>query len=178
LDFSEYSVFEFGSGCSTLFWAKRVKKIISVEDNKKWHEKIRDLAKSGIPNLDYLFTENENEYAGYLSQYAEPFDIIIIDGVWRGRCAENAVAHIKKHGGKLLVLDNSDWYPNTVKFIRKELDWLQVDLHGFGPINNYTWTTSIFFNRNSKDNLIFPSIAHSQHWINHRAEDDLAGDRK
>ena len=27
---------------------------------------------------------------------------------------------------------------------------IEVDFHGFGPINNYTWTTSIFFNRNTR----------------------------
>jgi hypothetical protein len=46
----------------------------------------------------------------------------------------------------MLILDNSDWYPNSVSFLQGELGWIQADFHGFGPINNYTWTTSVFLN--------------------------------
>ncbi len=48
----------------------------------------------------------------------------------------------------MIILDNSDWYKNTAKLLRDKLDLIEVDFHGFGPINNYTWTTSIFFSRN------------------------------
>lgn len=41
LDLSDKTVFEFGSGNSTLYWAKRVKSVISIEDDKEWYEKIK-----------------------------------------------------------------------------------------------------------------------------------------
>ncbi len=41
----EFSVFEFGSGNSTLFFAKRVKQVSSVEHNNEWYNKL----KSKIP---------------------------------------------------------------------------------------------------------------------------------
>ncbi len=34
----EITVFEFGSGNSTLFFAERVKKVISIEHNKDWYQ--------------------------------------------------------------------------------------------------------------------------------------------
>lgn len=46
----------------------------------------------------------------------------------------------------MLILDNADWYPKSVEFIQDNFCWMQVDFHGFGPINDYTWTTSIFIN--------------------------------
>lgn len=49
-------------------------------------------------------------------------------------------------GGVMLILDNADWFPKSVEFTQKNIGWMQVDFHGFGPINNYTWTTSIFIN--------------------------------
>ena len=48
----------------------------------------------------------------------------------------------------MIIFDNSDWYPNTIDFLRENLDWIEVDFHGFSPINDYTLTTSIFINRN------------------------------
>lgn len=46
----------------------------------------------------------------------------------------------------MLILDNSDWYPKSVKYLQESLGWMQADFHGFGPINNYTSTTSVFIN--------------------------------
>jgi hypothetical protein len=46
----------------------------------------------------------------------------------------------------MLILDNADWYPKSVRFVQEKLRWIQTDFHGFGPINSYTWTTSVFIN--------------------------------
>jgi hypothetical protein len=46
----------------------------------------------------------------------------------------------------MIIFDNTDWYPNSTRLIR-EKGFHQVDFNGFGPINNYCWTTSIFFNK-------------------------------
>src|SRR3989338_2600301 len=37
-----HEVFEFGCGASTLFFAKRVKKIVSFETEKRWFEIIKE----------------------------------------------------------------------------------------------------------------------------------------
>jgi len=47
----------------------------------------------------------------------------------------------------IVILDNSDWYAETAKFLRDSLNMIQIDFHGFGPINSYTWTTSLFLTR-------------------------------
>jgi hypothetical protein len=44
----------------------------------------------------------------------------------------------------MVIFDNSDWYPRSIGEIATRLGWAQVDFAGFGPINDYTWTTSIF----------------------------------
>ena len=36
-DFSDKTVFEFGCAYSSVFWAERAKKVISVEDNPIWY---------------------------------------------------------------------------------------------------------------------------------------------
>jgi len=47
----------------------------------------------------------------------------------------------------MVILDNSDWYRETAKYLRENLDMIEVDFHGFVPINDYTWTTSVFLSR-------------------------------
>ena len=62
----------------------------------------------------------------------------------------------------MLILDNSDWYPNSVAFLQENLRWIQIDFHGFGPIDNYTWTTSIFVNPARHNELCYRNVLKSQ----------------
>ena len=56
----------------------------------------------------------------------------------------------------MLIFDNSDWYPKTISKLDDRLKhWVQVDFSGFGPINGYTWTTSIFINSQADSKLIY-----------------------
>jgi hypothetical protein len=74
LDLSEFSVFEYGSGYSTLFWLKRVKEIISVEHDKGWYEQIRKNI-NGIHKIKYFLLENVEDYINSLTQQKRSFDI-------------------------------------------------------------------------------------------------------
>jgi hypothetical protein len=46
----------------------------------------------------------------------------------------------------LIILDNADWFPKSTSALRAS-NLLQVDMTGFGPVNKYVWTTSLFFDR-------------------------------
>jgi len=122
----------------------RAKEIVSIEHDKKWYEKIKLKIKN---NVMYLLKEDPEEYINAILNFDKKFDIYIIDGKWRGKCAKKVLEHIDLYGGVMVIFDNSDWYPKTIEFLRNTLDWIEVDFHGFGPINDYTWTTTIFINR-------------------------------
>ena len=47
-----------------------------------------------------------------------------------------------------IIIDNSYWCPEILRNIDEELSWQRVDFYGFGPINTYTWVTSIYLNPN------------------------------
>ena len=38
-DYSRKTIFEFGCGNSSLFWASRAERVVSIEDNLQWFEK-------------------------------------------------------------------------------------------------------------------------------------------
>lgn len=145
IDFSQKIVFEYGSGNSSAYWARKAKAVFSVEDNKSWYDKTKNnLAK----NQHIYLCESEVDYLGAINRVPEKIDVIIIDGVHREKCAKLIKERISDIA--IVILDNSDWYKETSRYFREELDLIEVDFHGFGPINNYTWTTSIFFTRNVK----------------------------
>lgn len=92
------NVLEYGSGESTKQIAARVKKLVSVEHNKEWYDKI----KSQLPdNTTYLFHPphktwdkmSDGGYDQFLSYITctaglGPFDIVIIDGRAREHCCK------------------------------------------------------------------------------------------
>jgi len=55
---------------------------------------------------------------------------------------DEAIARAAPH--TIIILDNSDWYHEAGARLRTA-GFLDISVSGFGPCNNYTWTTSLFF---------------------------------
>ncbi len=141
LDLSDCLVFEWGSGNSSLFFADRVKHIISVESNRDWFDTI---SKNKKENQTLVCIEEGDNYPAYIAKTDQQYDIIIIDGKKREDCADIAIKYLKDDG--VIILDNSDRHPDISSFLRSK-DLIQVDMHGLGPVTDFTWTTSFFFTR-------------------------------
>jgi predicted O-methyltransferase YrrM len=126
---------EYGSGRSTVFFANKLKKLISIEHHTEWYEKVAKLiTKNELDNVEYLLipeqhTDDENEdieletrllkfdgteardefnnYSSKVNEYPdEYFDFVLIDGRARVKCGLNAITKLKKDG--IFVLDNSE----------------------------------------------------------------------
>lgn len=138
LDAKGLNIFEYSSGNSSLYWAQKGANVYSVEHNAEWFEEMSQ--KSSSLKALTLATDR-GSYATTITKYNVNFDIIIIDGAWRNDCAREALKRCEKE--TLVLLDNSDWYTDVASIFR-ESGFFQVDWNGFGPINPYSWTTSLF----------------------------------
>lgn len=143
-------VFEYGAGNSTLFWCNIAREVVTVEKTLEWYQYVDS---NRTRNLE-LFRVHDESYPSRILRHGM-FDIIVIDGSERHACAQYAVRALQSGG--LIILDNSDWYVEAARYLRGA-GLLQVDMSGFGPINNYTWVTSFFFSRN----FAFQSRGHNQ----------------
>lgn len=154
-DYSDKKIFEYGTGYSSMYWAKRSKKVVSIEDNVQWFEKFKTEFKA--ENWQMRYCDEKMGYEDTIFQDNEKYDVIVVDGKRRAECAANAVKALADGG--MIILDDSDRintsqeYVNAVKIL-KEANLLQVDFYGFCPMNNYSKTTSIFFSRSFN----FPSL--------------------
>lgn len=142
-DFTDCDVFEFGSGNSSLYWSNRSRSVVSVEDNHDWYKVISNRKNK---NQTLIHRSEEIGYVNSLPEQGKKFDVIIIDGSHRMSCTSEAIKWVKDDG--IILLDNSD------RIIEKECgrvlrdnQFMQIDLSGFGPINGYCWTTSIFLKK-------------------------------
>ena len=164
----EKTVFEYGSGGSTLFMVKRAGKVVSVEHDREWFQWVKKkLEAERYSNYDYfLFMPQKYNRKGkhniqsfrstepiYKDQWFQKyvksidhfpdvfFDLVIVDGRARTSCARQAIKKIKPGG--FLMLDNSEreiYIPvfNDLKNCKR------IDFYGLGNYNFYPWQTSIW----------------------------------
>jgi hypothetical protein len=144
LDLSEWDAFEFGSGNGSLFWAERTRSLVSIESDRQWHDLI---VRRKLADQQVLLVEDLEQYPTSIQTQQRKFDLIIVDGKRRRPCAQAALKCLADDG--MIILDNSDWYPKTAALLR-EAGLIQIDFSGYGPVNNYTWTTSLFLTRGVK----------------------------
>lgn len=147
-DYSDKQILEFGCGYSSLFWAKRAKKVTSIEDNLNWFDKWKK--EFDEPNLDIRWRDEGEIYEQAALEDEIKYDVIIVDGKRRFQCAEASVKALNKGG--MIILDDSDRINTSQEYVKaveilKKANLLQVDFYGFCPMNNYTKTTSVFFSR-------------------------------
>lgn len=118
-------VFEYGSGASTVWLAKRAQHVTSVDHHAAWVDRLRPrLGKLGNVTLELIepdavadpdprFHSRKEGYRGrsfrhYVEAIARaepPFDLIVIDGRARPACLAEAMRHLAKDG--MIVFDNS-----------------------------------------------------------------------
>jgi hypothetical protein len=145
IDFRRKVVFEYGCGHSTLFWARRAARVVSVEHNPAWYARVKPQLP---PTCELRLETDPVAYADTILGRGERFDVIVIDGLVTGRtrlkCARAAVQALRPGG--MIILDNSDWLPESSRVLRGA-DLIEVDMTGFAPINDYTCTTSLYLHR-------------------------------
>ncbi len=146
-------VCEYGSGGSTIFFAKRVKSVFSIENDPKWFDLVNArVAAQSLPNVKIeLHPFDFKDTKGFIhSAYLhaipdERFDVIVVDGMeeWtqvRPICFEKAEARVKPGG--IIVVDDSWRYPK-----------LRQNHHGHslrvfksvGPCRPGVTSTDVFF---------------------------------
>jgi hypothetical protein len=148
---AKLNVLEFGSGNSTMWFATRVKKIISVESNPEFYNKIKKQLNS-YSNVDYRLATLGKDYYQQMLSFKKEFDIIIIDGRERVQCAYNSLDALKKDG--IIIWDNSDRlkYTEGYNFLTDN-GFKKIDFHGHGPIGASEWKTTIYYRQDNCFNI-------------------------
>jgi predicted O-methyltransferase YrrM len=152
-------VFEYGTGGSTLFFARKVRTVTSTEDNILWLQKVKErLTQAALTNvvLQHRQFDSKNpvnfESSDYLHSIpAREFDVIVVDGTEefigqknavqvRPTCFHHAESFIRPGG--VIVVDDSWCYPELRRANRaKECRTFK----SVGPSRPGVTSTDIFF---------------------------------
>jgi hypothetical protein len=141
----QHTVFEFGSGNSTYFYAKYAGIVVSVEHDKEWFEKI-EKSEAKPENSELIFCElvRGGDYCHMPLKLEEKFDIVIVDGRDRVNCCKQAVEALSDNG--VVVLDDSERndYKEGVEFLISK-GFKHLLFSGISPGLFYRKSTSVFY---------------------------------
>lgn len=143
----DLSIFEYGSGNSTLFYAKNTRRVVSVEHDEAWFRKI---VNQKANNAEMIFCELDKGglYSQKVSSLDEKFDIIIVDGRDRVNCCKYAIGGLKENG--VIVLDDSEREHYTeARIFLKEKGFKEISFSGISPGLFYEKATSVFYKANN-----------------------------
>lgn len=137
-----FTIFEYGSGNSTLYYSERVNAVISVEHDKNWYSKIE----SNMPkNVTLQFQALEgDQYENYIKTRDERFHLIIVDGRKRLLCAEAALGKLDEDG--VIIFDDFDRIEYQA-FTKTALDhkFKKIEFWGMSPGSSRFKSTAFFY---------------------------------
>ncbi|MFC8732589.1 class I SAM-dependent methyltransferase [Luteimicrobium sp. NPDC057192] len=105
----ESSVFEFGGGGSTVWFAERARQVTSIEHDPEWAALLEERF-AATPNVDVRHVAaaggSYDEYVASVESFPDDsLDVVLVDGRSRVRCALAAMPKVRPGG--FLVLDDS-----------------------------------------------------------------------
>ena len=139
----DLTLFEYGLGYSTLYFCKRVKSVRSIEHHEGWYKDISERMKDQ-ENVTIECVGLEDGYEEAIKRIDEKFDIILIDGRKRVKCAINSIDNLSDNG--ILILDDShrDYYKEAMDFYEKK-GFRKITFTGLGPTSFRSHASTIFY---------------------------------
>lgn len=144
----DMTVFEFGSGSSTMFFSNHVQSVISIEHDYQWYQKVISDKPENV-TIQYVQLEYGGDYSKAISKYSNNFDIVCIDGRDRCNCAKNCVSALKQDG--VIIFDDTDCvqYTEAYQYLKAQ-GFKQLEFCGLIPSLIYpNGSTSIFYRLNN-----------------------------
>lgn len=137
------TVFEYGAGMSTLWWADRVRRVVAIEHDLAWCERLRERLPANVELLHHPL-EYGGEYCRSVLAYPGAFSLVVIDGRDRVNCARHAVKGLAPDG--VLVWDDTDrpQYREGIEFLHAQ-GFRSVELVGMTPAATHAHETTIFY---------------------------------
>lgn len=139
----EFSIFEYGSGNSTLFYSKYAKEVDAVEHDRGWFDNIRQSSAKNA-TLHFCALEYNGDYCRKALSLEKKYHIIIVDGRDRVNCCKQATGALAEGG--VVVLDDSERgaYQEGIRFLKAE-GFKELSFSGISPGLFYLKSTSVFY---------------------------------
>lgn len=140
-------MFEYGSGNSTGYWAKRISEVHSVEYDKAWYDIVRAASPQNA-SIYFCAQDRDGLYCRSVLHTEKQFDIVVVDGRDRVNCVRHAIQALRPRG--VIVLDDSDRENYLEAFsIARNADFLALSLRGLKPTGSEAHQSTIFYRQDN-----------------------------
>lgn len=116
-NYKEWDVFEWGGGCSTVWYSHNCKTVTTLETNQIWVNEISNYLNSNNNNNFKIVCidvppsathdnlhPNKDQYINYIETLNKKFDCIVVDGSYRNEALLISEKYIKDDG--VIIFDN------------------------------------------------------------------------
>ena len=136
-----WNIFEWGSGNSTKWWAKKVNSVTAIEDDQEWYAEVIP----SLPDNAHVHYKEGKDYVDCIHEYPnQSFDVIILDGSQRNEAARACVEKLTDDG--IIIFDNSDMQAHDDgQIFLEDNGFTRLDFWGLIPSYLYKNCTSVFF---------------------------------
>lgn len=147
---TDFSVFEYGSGNSTLYFSSKVKSVTSLEHNREWLDKTKSKIAA---NVELIFNEfPSNEYSASIGRTGHKYDIIIDDAMDRVNVIHSSIQSLTERG--VFILDDSEReeYKIGIDYLLNN-GFKKLDFWGLAPGVLFNKCTTVFYKTNNCLNI-------------------------
>jgi hypothetical protein len=159
IDFRGKLVYEYGGGGSTIYFAKRGARVVTIETNSDWTTLIDDAVKRHklqdlvtIETIDLVDGQSKQRYLDHILT-VDPWDVVLIDGddtdysgrcpypISRMECVPNVLKTVRP--GCMAIVDDS-WRPKYLSARESFASATRRAFRGLGPHRPGVTQTDIY----------------------------------
>lgn len=136
----DWRVLEFGAGMGTLWWSRKVGSVTAVEHSPEWARQVAAECDARI----LLTTEDSADAYMRPALGGAPYDVVIVDGIFRNECLNAAAGLIGPAG--IIILDDAqriEYAPGVARLM--DQGYRMLPLHGPQPVSKHPGCTAIFY---------------------------------
>jgi len=144
----DLTLFEYGSGYSTIFFARRVQSVTSVEYDETWFKKLELIAPQNVRLIFQPYSIDDPHYFKIIATTSQKYDVIVVDGRDRVNCIKFSLDYLTGSGVVLLDDSSRERYTEAFHFLHQQ-GFKTLDIRGLKPgLNNMSQTTIAYRENN------------------------------
>ncbi len=136
----QWRVLEFGAGGGTSWWCAHAGEILAVEHHAGWARSVAAACRAEVITADEA---SADAYAN-AARGRGPFDVVVVDGLYRPQCL--ALAPSLATGEGVIVLDDAQRgeYAPTISALLAQ-GWRSLPMHGPQPVSKHPGCTLFLY---------------------------------
>ena len=139
----DMTMFEYGSGNSTMFYASKVGYVKSIETDEGWYSYVRDSMPQNV-DLELFRHGGEANYCEIAGQQDQKYDMVVVDAEERTECLMHADKAVTERGVVLLDDATPDVHGPGMAHLASK-GFRRLDFEGLKPASIRAYRTSIFY---------------------------------